>query len=33
MAGDITVHLVRDGWFWMIPHNPGNTMSVGFVGR
>ena len=32
MAGDITVHLVRDGWFWMIPL-PGNTMSVGFVGN
>jgi flavin-dependent dehydrogenase len=32
MAGDITVHLVRDGWFWMIPL-PGDVMSVGFVGN
>lgn len=31
-AGDITVHLVKDGWFWMIPL-PGDTMSVGFVGN
>jgi flavin-dependent dehydrogenase len=30
-AGYITVHLVRDGWFWMIPL-PGEIMSVGFVG-
>ncbi len=32
MAGDISVHLTRDGWFWMIPL-PGETMSVGFVGN
>ncbi len=32
LAGDITIHLVRDGWFWMIPL-PGNIMSVGFVGN
>ena len=32
MAGDITIHLVRDGWFWMIPL-PGGIMSVGFVGN
>ena len=32
MAGNITIHLVRDGWFWMIPL-PGNIMSVGFVGN
>jgi hypothetical protein len=32
MAGYITVHLVKDGWFWMIPL-PGDTMSVGFVGN
>ena len=31
-AGDITVHLVREGWFWMIPL-PGDIMSVGFVGN
>jgi flavin-dependent dehydrogenase len=31
MAGYITVHLAKDGWFWMIPL-PGNIMSVGFVG-
>lgn len=30
-AGSITVHLARDGWFWMIPL-PGDIMSVGFVG-
>jgi len=29
--GFITVHLVRDGWFWMIPL-PDDVMSVGFVG-
>lgn len=28
--GCITVHLVEDGWFWMIPL-PGGVMSVGFV--
>jgi flavin-dependent dehydrogenase len=32
LAGDISVHLVRDGWFWMIPL-PGDIMSVGFVGN
>jgi flavin-dependent dehydrogenase len=32
MAGDITIHLVKDGWFWMIPL-PGDIMSVGFVGN
>jgi len=32
MAGYITVHLVKDGWFWMIPL-PGEIMSVGFVGN
>jgi flavin-dependent dehydrogenase len=32
MAGDITIHLVRDGWFWMIPL-PGDIMSVGLVGN
>ncbi|MHB8384102.1 MAG: tryptophan 7-halogenase [Candidatus Binataceae bacterium] len=32
MAGSITVHLAKDGWFWMIPL-PGNVMSVGFVGN
>jgi flavin-dependent dehydrogenase len=30
--GYISVHLVRDGWFWMIPL-PGEVMSVGFVGN
>ena len=30
-AGSITVHLAKDGWFWMIPL-PGDIMSVGFVG-
>jgi flavin-dependent dehydrogenase len=32
MAGYITVHLVKDGWFWMIPLHDG-VMSVGFVGN
>lgn len=32
LAGYITVHLVDDGWFWMIPL-PGDVMSVGFVGN
>jgi len=32
MAGYITVYLVKDGWFWMIPL-PGEIMSVGFVGN
>ena len=30
-AGCISVHLVADGWFWMIPL-PDGIMSVGFVG-
>ncbi len=30
--GFISVHLVDDGWFWMIPL-PGEVMSVGFVGN
>lgn len=30
--GYITVHLVDDGWFWMIPL-PDGIMSVGFVGN
>ena len=29
-AGCITIHLVEDGWFWMIPL-PDDIMSVGFV--
>ena len=29
--GYISVHLVEDGWFWMIPL-PDGVMSVGFVG-
>ena len=29
--GYITVHLVADGWFWMIPL-PDDIMSIGFVG-
>jgi flavin-dependent dehydrogenase len=32
MTGYITVHLVKDGWFWMIPL-PSDIMSVGFVGN
>ena len=32
MRGAISIHLVRDGWFWMIPL-PGEAMSVGFVGN
>jgi flavin-dependent dehydrogenase len=32
MAGYITVHLAKDGWFWTIPL-PGGLMSVGFVGN
>jgi flavin-dependent dehydrogenase len=32
MRGAISIHLVRDGWFWMIPL-PGDVMSVGFVGN
>jgi flavin-dependent dehydrogenase len=31
MAGCISVHLVEDGWFWIIPLTGGIT-SVGFVG-
>lgn len=31
LEGYITVHLVEDGWFWMIPL-PDEVMSVGFVG-
>jgi flavin-dependent dehydrogenase len=31
LEGYITVHLVDDGWFWMIPL-PNGVMSVGFVG-
>lgn len=31
MPGAISIHLVRDGWFWMIPLPDGVT-SVGFVG-
>ena len=30
--GFITVHLVEDGWFWMIPL-PDEVMSIGFVGN
>lgn len=30
-AGYITVHLIKDGWCWMIPL-PGGIMSVGLVG-
>ena len=30
--GFITIHLVADGWFWMIPL-PDGVMSVGFVGN
>jgi flavin-dependent dehydrogenase len=32
LAGYISVHLVEDGWFWMIPL-PDDIMSVGFVGN
>ena len=31
-AGVITIHLVADGWFWMIPL-PDGPMSVGLVGN
>jgi flavin-dependent dehydrogenase len=31
MAGCISIHLVDDGWFWLIPL-PDEIMSVGFVG-
>jgi hypothetical protein len=30
--GVITIHLVEDGWFWMIPL-PDGLMSVGLVGN
>lgn len=32
LEGYISVHLVEDGWFWMIPL-PDDVMSVGFVGN
>ena len=32
LAGFITVHLVQDGWFWIIPL-PNDIMSIGFVGN
>ncbi len=32
VPGFITVHLAKDGWFWMIPL-PGDVMSIGFVGN
>ena len=32
LDGYISVHLVEDGWFWMIPL-PDGVMSVGFVGN
>ena len=32
LDGYISVHLVQDGWFWMIPL-PDDVMSVGFVGN
>lgn len=31
MGGYISIHLVNQGWFWMIPL-PDDVMSVGFVG-
>lgn len=31
MEGYISIHLVKEGWFWMIPL-PESIMSVGFVG-
>lgn len=31
MAGCISIHLAKDGWFWVIPLQ-GGTISVGFVG-
>ena len=31
MEGYISIHLVKEGWFWMIPL-PEGIMSVGFVG-
>lgn len=32
LDGYISVHLVQDGWFWLIPL-PDEVMSVGFVGN
>ena len=32
LDGYISVHLVEDGWFWLIPL-PNDVMSVGFVGN
>ncbi len=32
LEGYISVHLVEDGWFWLIPL-PDDVMSVGFVGN
>ena len=32
LDGYISVHLVQDGWFWLIPL-PDGVMSVGFVGN
>jgi flavin-dependent dehydrogenase len=32
VQGYISIHLVEDGWFWLIPLT-GGTMSVGFVGN
>ena len=32
LDGYISVHLVEDGWFWLIPL-PDDVMSVGFVGN
>jgi flavin-dependent dehydrogenase len=32
LEGYISVHLVEDGWFWLIPL-PDGVMSVGFVGN
>ncbi len=32
LQGYISIHLVEDGWFWLIPL-PDDVMSVGFVGN
>lgn len=32
LEGFISIHLVEDGWFWLIPL-PNDVMSVGFVGN
>ncbi len=32
LEGFISIHLVEDGWFWLIPL-PDDVMSVGFVGN